>query len=470
MKKKKLNTKIRNHIRIVERFKESNEDSFFELLSVIYNYRTLYQDFGHAFEDIEADDHHYILLCSSIARIISDMEPGFKKLLDILIKRVQNYFKQKKYVGLSADELLTQPNMYMVPALHDDGLSPVMILFYFLTINIVEGEDFEKVKVSYLNNLEKNKKQEEELKSIRMKLEDGLRYSDIEIEMNIYCSDPESLLQPKVDFFQIAERFDCDYDPDTLTYSRVDRGVLGFFFLKLKKLLGSVRQAHDTSNLAMYFVKSLKIFANDQRNLEADRLKLKMENLKLLRKIKGLRRQVSKLSAPLPKKKSPDTMEREVAEVRKENYYLKNRIESLEDYVAELEEEKNINKKIEENITIKDSAVAEKGLKLQDYFSIVISGGHWNSRTREEVIEVFPNNEVTFIPAERTIRNIDTIENADLVLYDTSRHSHGYYYLVKKKASKLLHINKSACHEVKKLFNMKEGNVLNVVNINEAEI
>ncbi|NIM13410.1 MAG: hypothetical protein GTO45_14945 [Candidatus Aminicenantes bacterium] len=334
-----------------------------------------------------------------------------------------------------------------------------MMLVYYLSMNIFAGDDFERIKELYfierdrIKAVELNKKKAPEEERLQFKLHDRLKKSLLEIEFNTYCNDSDFENPDEIDFLEIAEKFHCDYDPDTNTYNRVKRGLLLFFFEKLEDMLESNDHAEGVIDTVLEKMTRINMFVSQQRNLVSDRTRLKEENQKLLRKIKKLNRDISALTLPPPKKKTPDRQEREINELKKKNYYLQSKIESLENRVAELEDEKKANKEIKENITINHENPVGEGLELQDFFSIVISGGHWNSRTREEVLEEFPHNEFIFVPADRTIRNIDTIENADLVIFDTSSHSHGYYYLVKKKASKLLHIAKSSPTEVKALFN-----------------
>ncbi len=471
MKKKKLNTKIRSHARIIEAFNEIDDKGFFNLFTVLYNSETVFDDYGHLISaDVPKVGTIYLLLCGKTAEIISNMESGYRVRLDILIKRIQRYFRSRKYNLLSADELLKQCDIGYIPAIHDDGICAMMILFYYLSMNIFDGNEFEKVKAASLKETENNKKEQERAKplnDIMYRLADVFENSEYEIELNVAAKQARENVDESIDFDLIAERLHCDYDPDKMIFNNVKQGVLDFLFHQFEQFLRGKKNADMILAIARQYLSRLMIAGDKQRALKTDRQKLKMENLKLLRKIKSHKRHVAELTSAKPKKKSPDELERENAELRKQNYYMKSRIEALENDIAELEEEKRINKDIEENLPIKKSSNTGKGIDPNEYFSIVISGGHWNSRKREEVTGAFPNNDITFIPAERTIRNIDTIENADLVLFDRSRHSHGYYYLVKKKASKMMHINKSSLNELESFFDMEEENDPNLADINE---
>jgi hypothetical protein len=356
------------------------------------------------------------------------------------------------------EDLICEINVETVPSLHNTGLSAILMLLYYLSMNIFAGDDFERIKALYLADrakwramdLEEKKAIEEE--RLKFELHHQLKNSALEVDFNTYCNEVRLENLDEDEFLKIAEKFHCDYDSETNTYNRVKRGLLLFFFEKLEDMVENNDHAECVIDTVLGKMTRINMFARQQRNLVSDRTRLREENQKLLRKIMKLNQDISALTLPPPEKKTPDRQEREIDELKKKNYYLQSKIEGLENRVAELEEEKNANKEIKENITINHKNPVGKGLELQDFFTIVISGGHWNSLTREEVLEEFPHNEFIFIPADRTIRNIDTIENADVVIFDTSKHSHGYYYLVKKKAAKLLHIGKSSTVEVKALF------------------
>jgi len=91
---------------------------------------------------------------------------------------------------------------------------------------------------------------------------------------------------------------------------------------------------------------------------------------------------------------------------------------------------------------------------LPEFASVVVSGGRWNSKERNLAEELFASSSsnVVFIPSGETIRKQDTIKNADLVIFDMSRHAHAYYYKIKKLNRNILHINKSNAESVRALF------------------
>jgi len=123
----------------------------------------------------------------------------------------------------------------------------------------------------------------------------------------------------------------------------------------------------------------------------------------------------------------------------------------MQEYIDILEEEEKINETLEENIEIKEKTVSidTKRAQANEYFQekfrlkdIVVVGGFWNSQQKKKLASFVDkvNGTVSFIRAEETLRRIERIKNADLVIFDTSYNSHHYYYKVKKVAKDMLHI------------------------------
>ena len=352
MKKKKLKTKIKSHAKIVEAVTDISENGFFELFVTMYSSKTLFRDFAIQLREEDRDGTVYIFLCGKYGELISDMKPGFKKHLDILLKRIQSFFRKAGYDRKPVNELIDISDMNMMPSLHGSGLSKMMILFYYISMNIFDGENFETVKAAYLKEKEEEKarkggEDDDPYQPIRFRLNDNLLNSEHEIDFNVAGKNPEDM-GTEDDYREIAKRLDCEYDPENFHFNKVSSGAVAFFFEKLDDMLERTREATVISGIMVFSYKKLKAFADNQKGILTDRIRLKTENRKLLKKIKGLKKDVSKLSAPLKKKSSTGNMEREITELKKKNYYLQSRIESLEEYVAELEEEKRINKEIEE--------------------------------------------------------------------------------------------------------------------------
>lgn len=151
-------------------------------------------------------------------------------------------------------------------------------------------------------------------------------------------------------------------------------------------------------------------------------------------------------------KTSPENKEKQLTQTLKENYYLKTRIEKLEQVIEELQKAQEINKEIQEDLNIPEFKPPVEKITLPEYQTIAVVGGKWNSREKEKLQQMLSTCDIRFIEAEKTISKIDTIANADIVIFDTSRNAHKYFYIVKENANKLFLISSSQAEEVAKLL------------------
>ena len=200
-------------------------------------------------------------------------------------------------------------------------------------------------------------------------------------------------------------------------------------------------------NRLFLFKEKQYVIAKEIHKLKEENRSLRIENKKLKKTLTELEHKLRAFA-----KTKDDSKEKEYLKILKENYYLKTRIEKLEQTIEDLEKAEEINKEIQENITIEKPAIEIPPKQLPEYQTIAIVGGKWNSREKELLQEKLNTCEIILIEPERTIAKIDAISNADIVVFDTSRNAHKYHEIVKQNVRKLFYINKSSAEEVVKLF------------------
>jgi len=454
-KKKKMSFVIRNHNKIISSLLELDNMVFIDLMSSLYTDKFLKEDFEGFLNMERMTDKNYIEFLSVLASTIQESKRSSKEILDKIILRNNRYLKGMHYLDLDFPELTDLINKDMVPSMHGQGVTAEMILLYRFSVGIFNGEEIDLIKQVYLDHVEKAKSVQSQ--DLLIELNGPLSGSLMETEFRCFVNETSIQNLDESKFLEIQSRWACNYQPHGKFFNNVPRGLLLFFFQKFSELLDDKAHARSVIRSILQNVYRINLFAKRQQYLISERLNLKEENWKLLRKIRRLQSELETFNKPRDEsssnKVSEDTEDTIIKRLNKENYHLKVRIEDLELRVAELEEEKRVNKEIQENIEIEEEKVIEfKKSDVTEYFTIVISGGHWNSRKRDEVTEAFQENKVIFIPADRTLRNIDTIRNADLVIFDTSFHAHAYYNLIKKEAFKFMHIKRSSLDEFKTLF------------------
>lgn len=173
--------------------------------------------------------------------------------------------------------------------------------------------------------------------------------------------------------------------------------------------------------------------------------KLKSQNKRLKKQIKELEKRFKGLK----KNSNEQSLIAENNTLHKENNLLKLEIEKLYKELELIKESQEINETLTDNVVIEEESLPptkslmDKLLQQDDYSEVVIVGGKYNSEDKTKITSLFAKSGlfVTFVKAENTLRKIDTIKNADVVLFDTSYNAHAYYYKVKSVAKKLYHIN-----------------------------
>jgi hypothetical protein len=269
---------------------------------------------------------------------------------------------------------------------------------------------------------------------------------------------------------EIAKKYECSYEKNNKTYNNVRRGILYFIdeemyrvkkiHLKVYKLMNDISQMKN--EVIDEKIELQKIRENYFKGTEkTNRFKKTIKNLK--KENKRLNTQVLKRID----KSNNIELENRVHNLEKDKYYLQSRIEKMEEQIAVFEEEKKLNKELQDNIEIQDEIKKDKLAfseteppiiaQVPEYQNIVIMGGRWTSNHRKEVTEYLANNEVEFIEADKTLRHWDRIKNADIIFYDTSYNAHSYYYKAKKLGSVFYHVNTSSLIDIKKIYEQKDN-------------
>ncbi len=171
---------------------------------------------------------------------------------------------------------------------------------------------------------------------------------------------------------------------------------------------------HTMKNEELYLQLDLLNKENDSINSENQFLKEKLEEI------------------------SKATGEDNTIKLEKENYYLKNRVEKLEEKNKELMQTIAELKEIVDDLPITIDKIEPENTYSGE--SIVIVGGHWNSISKSEVRKDYLAD---FIEAEDVIKFTDRIRNYDVIIFDTSRNSHiNFNRLKNNKNLKMISLSK----------------------------
>jgi hypothetical protein len=452
VKKKRISVNILSHERIINALMDLDPLIFADLFTETYTVATLKRDYAELFRIEDVTDRNYVEFNSVLISTVTKKEKGFKSILEILIKRNTTYLESKGYLEMSAEALGKEFQIGTVPSMHETGISPEMLLLYHFSKNLFEGEVIDWLKASYTECAKESEGFRDD--GLQIRLCEGLKGSQIELELSGYAGENgiRNLTEDK--FREIEGNFDCNYDPVRKVFNKVKRGILLFFHEKLSDMIENDNHARMVTNAILKKAGMIDRFAHRQRGLIEDRLRQREIIDALTRKNRQLQREIVEFEKRAETQPTDSgTGDKEAAaRLDRENYYLKTRIEALEERIAILEDEERINKTIEDDVKIEEIETPTVGLDVSEYYSIVVSGGKWNSRTREKVEEMFPENKIEFIQSNQTLRHRDKILSADLVVFDTTRHSHEYYDEIKRKSIKLMHINKSSPEAIAGLF------------------
>lgn len=390
----------------------------------------------------------------------------WRQNLETLLNINSEYIKSKDYHKLSPDELKGVLTYAYMPLSFNKGLTPEMMILYYYGQHLFKHENISFLADGYKHMRENfNQDSTQKTKTTAkkyVKFDDDLK--DYELKVNSYLDsiheDPTKTEGPTWDMLieNAKENFHCDYDPETKTFYNLKGALLAyinFFMVDAQTAAVQVRENHEyLLTLSRRLDSLLKYELKKRENYAAEREK----TLMLERRVKNLERETTDLRNELavkPVSIVKTDQDRKISELEKENYYLKHRISDIENELAELEQEKEINKSIGDVTAETQKEPAEEFKRpIPENRRMIISGGFWTSERRKPLIEWADSHSIDlrFVPAEETLRRFDLIRSADLVIMDTSCHAHPYTLKIKEKAFESYYISKSNAAAVTELF------------------
>ena len=391
--------------------------------------------------------------------IVSKKKKNWQKILHGVLKNNATYIENSGYHKLSIDELKKEFAKEEVPSIVGTGVAPEMMIMYLLY-----KRRFSDPMLPFL--LEEYKKVEEKIKEAESNIKDPhnlnvpekIKGTMFEDELKSFVNESTAANFPSEDEFKkLARDNGFEYIPEKKQFV-VPRGLILFLFSKLEDikedkiildkiyriLLKSIKDVNEHGKRLAKLYKKFKDTIEENSSLKRELRLLKKKLSEYEKREEHLKNRLRAV-----KEQDKDSI---IMDLQKQLNYAYSRIEKLERKIEELEEAKKINREIEENIKIEDkTAEIEQKPIIEEGSFIVISGGKWNSKTKEEIEAFFEKFgcAVEFVPAEDTIKKQDLIANADLVIFDTSKHAHKYYYKVKQSNSNVIFINKSNFESVK---------------------
>lgn len=418
-----------------------------------YDYKAFAVNCKSLFES-QVTQENFIEVVAEIVSQIVDKKGNYKDLLDKLIASNNEYIRTASYDRLSFEELKSILDQNYMPSLHRRGVTPNMMLLYYFSKNIFNNEIVDKLKDYYKEYDQLIEKEHE--KNVPDFFKDTGKMSIELIEISNFANE-QYTNKDNIDWSEIEKQFDCVYDSENKVFNSVKRGIMLFLHTKLyifSELSAKIDAYYTT--LRRYSIK-LNASVEKQELLIKQLGSLKEENANLQNKYKKARKQMLDLEKTVNQIKKEDTKvkDKQIIDLTKKNNFPKLRIEALEQQVEQLLESNEINKTITENIKIEEEPQTVSIAKeLPEYQSIVVLGGIWNSKEKEALQKALPTCDIQFIDSEKTLAKIDRIANSDIVIFDTSRNAHGYYYKIKQYPVKLFHINKSKSDEVLKIWTL----------------
>lgn len=448
-KKSKLNTSIRDYTRIVGTLYELDKGIIIDFFTSIYDDGSMADDFSAILDLSSLTKSNYTEYLSIIIKTVENHERGFKNILDIAIRRVSNYLKERGYLDLPFNDLITEINLDTIPSIHGTGVSPEMMLLYYIGRGVYSGPEYDSIKELYYEHLERTLALSEIDQYLKMP--GDLEGSNLEAEFNGYVEEADIRNLDESIFDAIAEAWKIFYDPSGKAYT-IPRGMLLFFYQKFADAVEHDKHVQGHQKLLNRAAARFSRFIIAIKSLIADRAALREQINRLRSKNKEQSKEIQALSEQDKQSGDPGL---EIAKLKKELFAAQRLNEKLEARISVLEEEERINKEIKKDLKVETEPTepeTENLLDPGDFFTVAISGGFWESGNIGEVESIFPFIKWVYVPANQTIRKSDTIQNADLVIFDTSRHAHTYYRRIKEKAAAFRHINKSKPGEIKALF------------------
>ena len=439
-----------NYDFLFEKLKESGiDDYYFFMYLILDNFddtalRLVYSDILVKF----AGKKSYQENIAALSFLISNDHEYRNIILSKLIKSNNQYIEDKNYQNLSTDDMLSEFTSELMRSTAGEGMGAEQLILYFYSKREFNNEKIPFLIDYYKKDDEKNANYRQNENEKIPYLQELLKNSSYEQELREYYHDRQLGNMSEADYIKLADQYKVEYKEGKYI---IPRGVLVFFNkymveVQEKKLLIAKLFDIIQTNITHInnFFQKIQYFLKKEQELKEENRKLKLKN-------KNLQVELKKIKQINNSKTNKNDSEKQIKDLSNINYHLEVRIEKLEEIIANYEEEKELNKTIIESVQIPQS---EKSTKIDiDFQDIMILGGFWNSKSKEEVQAAFINSNISFIEAEKIIRNSDKISNADLIIFDTSKNSHAIYNKVKSVNKNLIHISKSNLLEISKYIN-----------------
>lgn len=442
MRKSKV-TKIEVLTKILEISKEFIFDLLIELYS-IENIKKLAIKYNLTDARNEHDKVYDYFL--TIAHAI--FNKGNRELLDEIIRYNNSSVERNNFQKMTFEELEFE---YSKKITYHEAFkaSPELVIFYYYSKGAYKNEICLKSINYYYDRIKKDqeiwKKQElkeigDTLKSFRNKL-DEIEKEELESYLK---EDYESI--DEIALEKVKSEFECTYNKEKDCFDNVNKNFLVWVHRKI------ITYEIERQSLEQCVSVAYNICKQAYKNIEFAN-KYITQFSKMKEKIRELDLKNRKLKKDLSSIKSieKDKSSKDIKIFEKENYYLKNEVEKLQERISVLEEEEKIKTEIVEQLEVEETI--HEIIEAPQMFDIVVLGGKWNSGNSEDVENFFWENgssEVEFLDADKLIRNEYKIKNADIVIFDTSFNSHKMFYKYRKDIDFI--ISKSNLKEIEKIF------------------
>lgn len=372
----------------------------------------------------------------NIFKAISDEEDIANEMIMDIVKN--NNKNVEPFLNYTMSELEKEYAKGLLPAVHyTKSIAPDMMILYYIS-NCLEKDDRFYHALKSLDKDWEDFEKEKEIykKNIKVKELDGTVFQHT---LNAFYNGIEQTLEPVNKEEVLADL--CDRYKATLTEEKqmiINPQILNFYDNEAKKIVETQNKQDLVSKIIIsIFNKAFNYLRYTLRNeelyLQLDVLNKENDSINRENQfLKGKLEEISKAAG-----------EDNTIKLEKENYYLKNRIEKLEEKNKELMQTIAELKEIVDDLPITDLPITIDKIEPENTYSgesIVIVGGHWNSISKSEVRKDYLAD---FIDAEDVIKFTDRIRNYDVIIFDTSRNSHiNFNRLKNNKNLKMISLSK----------------------------
>lgn len=367
----------------------------------------------------------------NIFKAISDEEDIANEMIMDIVKN--NNKNVEPFLNYTMSELEKEYAKGLLPAVHyTKSIAPDMMILYYIS-NCLEKDDRFYHALKSLDKDWEDFEKEKEIykKNIKVKELDGTVFQHT---LNAFYNGIEQTLEPVNKEEVLADL--CDRYKATLTEEKqmiINPQILNFYDNEAKKIVETQNKQDLVSKIIIsIFNKAFNYLRYTLRNeelyLQLDVLNKENDSINRENQfLKGKLEEISKAAG-----------EDNTIKLEKENYYLKNRIEKLEEKNKELMQTIAELKEIVDDLPITIDKIEPENTYSGE--SIVIVGGHWNSISKSEVRKDYLAD---FIDAEDVIKFTDRIRNYDVIIFDTSRNSHTNFNRLKNnKNLKMISLSK----------------------------